>query len=439
MWDNILLALQSLRANKMRALLTMLGIIIGIGSVIAIKTVGSSLSGSITDSMSGFGISNISVSLTQKDSSDASSDAASNAAKTDQDVRVRMFQNSTPGDDDLITDAMIAEYRAAFPDKVACIELTASVGSATVEDASDDDTTTATVLGVNDEYLTGEEVNVLYGRGIDNAKDGTRKVAVVSEKFVEDCMNVPAAQAVGQSVTLTISSKPYTFYIEGVYEYVKDDDSLTMTNADSDSVVTDFYIPLDTARQMTGASFAGYQSITVVATASTDTTTFLDTTQSYFETFYTRNDTWTVEASSMASLISTITDVLDTVSLAISAIAAISLLVGGIGVMNIMLVSITERTREIGTRKALGAPRSAIRLQFIVESVVICLVGGVIGIAVGIGLGVIACNLLGYPARPDAATIALAVGFSMAIGVFFGYYPANKAAKLDPIEALRYE
>ena len=130
---------------------------------------------------------------------------------------------------------------------------------------------------------------------------------------------------------------------------------------------------------------------------------------------------------------------LSTISLAIAVIAGISLLVGGIGVMNIMLVSITERTREIGTRKALGATNGSIRVQFIVESVIICLIGGVLGILAGLGLGAAGANLLGYAAAPSAGVIFIAVAFSMAIGVFFGYYPANKAARLDPIEALRYE
>jgi len=107
--------------------------------------------------------------------------------------------------------------------------------------------------------------------------------------------------------------------------------------------------------------------------------------------------------------------------------------------MNIMLVSITERTKEIGTRKALGATNNSIRLQFITESVVICTIGGIIGILLGISLGGFAVKLMGYSAVVSIESIVIAVGFSMAIGIFFGYYPANKAAKLNPIDALRYE
>lgn len=130
---------------------------------------------------------------------------------------------------------------------------------------------------------------------------------------------------------------------------------------------------------------------------------------------------------------------LSTISVAISIIAGISLLVGGIGVMNIMLVSITERTREIGTRKALGASNGSIRLQFITEAIVICLTGGLIGIVLGLLLGTAATSLLGYEAAASMGSIVFSVGFSVLIGVFFGYYPANKAAKMSPIEALRYE
>ena len=141
----------------------------------------------------------------------------------------------------------------------------------------------------------------------------------------------------------------------------------------------------------------------------------------------------------MQSMTESMYSMISTVSVAVSFIAGISLLVGGIGVMNIMMVSITERTREIGTRKALGAKNSSIRLQFITESVILCLLGGILGIITGFILGAIAAHILGYGAAVPLGSIVISVGFSMAIGVFFGYYPANKAAQMNPAEALRYE
>ena len=260
----------------------------------------------------------------------------------------------------------------------------------------------------------------------------------MSEKFVEQAIGGTAQDAIGKAVTLTINKDLYTFYIEGVYRYTEDSYSSMFGSTSDDDIQTDIYIPLDVARTITGIA-SGYQSFTVVAANGVDVTSFVNTVGDFFASYYTYNDSWTVSASSISNLVESMTEMLNTVSLGISAIAAISLLVGGIGVMNIMMVSVTERTREIGTRKALGAPASAIRMQFITESVILCLIGGFIGIVLGLALGTVLSNVVGYAAKPSIAAILIAVGFSMAIGVFFGYYPANKAAKLDPIEALRYE
>ena len=159
----------------------------------------------------------------------------------------------------------------------------------------------------------------------------------------------------------------------------------------------------------------------------------------FMNRYYHNNRNFTISTFSLASLVSSLTSMLGTVSTAISIVAAISLLVGGIGVMNIMLVSISERTKEIGTRKALGATNGSIRVQFIMEAIVLCLVGGILGIGVGIIGGSIGAKVLGYEASPSISSIIAALIFSMAVGVFFGYYPANKAAKMNPIDALRYE
>ena len=427
------MALASVRSNKMRSLLTMLGIIIGIAAVIAIVTVGNSMTGTVTDSMSGMGVSNITVSLTQKDSDDTSGTA--------QGVTLRRFMDSTPAADDLISQEMIDDFMADFPDQVNRIELSQEVGNGTIAKYGDPNTTIrTTVSGANADSLLAKEEDtpILAGRWLDDEKDAGRYVAVVSEKFVEQAIGGSNTDAIGKSFTLSINKNLYTFYITGVYEYTEDVYASMFGATDDDQIQTNVYIPLDVAKSIAGAD-AGYQTITVVAANGVDVTSFVDTVGSYFASYYTYNDTWTASASSISSLVESMTDMLSTLSLGISAIAAISLLVGGIGVMNIMMVSVTERTREIGTRKALGAPGSAIRMQFITESVILCMIGGVIGVVLGIALGAALSSVVGMTAKPSIASIVVAVGFSMAIGVFFGYYPANKAAKLNPIDALRYE
>ncbi|MDO4566056.1 MAG: ABC transporter permease [Oscillospiraceae bacterium] len=425
LWDNIVLAVASLKSRKMRALLTMLGIIIGIGSVIAIVTVGDSLTGSITTSMAGLGASNITVSLTEKSSEDEESETFG--------VGGYMFGRSSPEESDLISEEMIAEYRYAYSSFISSIQLTESAGSAEV--TNKDSSASVSITGVNADYFTDNELDIKTGRLIKQEDiDGEKKVCVVSESFVEAVLS-EVSDPIGERVAVPINNSFAYFYIVGVYAEEEDTSALSsMLSSGS----TNMYLPISTVKKLTGAS-DGYQSITVVAASGIDTLELADATTEFFASFYTRNMSYTASASSMEEMLDTINEMLSTVTLAIAAIAAISLLVGGIGVMNIMLVSITERTREIGTRKALGATNGAIRLQFIVESMIICLIGGIIGILSGVGLGVLASNLLGYPARASTLWICIAVGFSMIIGVFFGYYPANKAAKMDPIEALRYE
>lgn len=420
-FENILLAISGLWANKMRALLTMLGIIIGISSVIGIMTVGDSMQSSVTSSMQSMGASNITVSLTQKSDSDVYDGGAT-----------LMFRRQSWSDEDLMTDAMIEDYLKYYGDQVEAIGLSEQVGSKEIVEG--DQSVTVTLTGGNVEYQTVQDIEIQRGRFFTQEDvEKERAVAIVSDVLCENLF--PGQDPIGKTVSVTQGTKIYAFYIIGTYEY----EDMGMVLGSTDAIPeTAMYIPISVAKSMKHSA-AGYSSFTVVGKAKVDAKALLEDTNNFFASYYTRNNSYTARATSLESVMEMMQEMMGTLSLAIAVIAGISLLVGGVGVMNIMLVSITERTREIGTRKALGATNGSIRVQFIVESVIICLFGGIIGIAVGAGLGSAGANLLGYAATPSVKAIVTAVTFSVAIGVFFGYYPANKAAKLDPIEALRYE
>ena len=419
--ESIRLALEGLRANKMRSILTMLGIIIGIGAVIGILTVGNGLTGSITGSMSSLGVSNITVSLRSE------SDRAPMMASMMGMVR--------PGEEDLMTDEMVEALRSRYGAYIAGVSLSEGAGSGQAKDGRL--YANLSLTGVNEDYAGVNNLTLLSGRWVRQKDlDGSRSVCVVSDKLVNNLFGGDAEAALGQDIHVTLDGESLTFRVVGVYEYLAS--AMGFSMASEKDVSTGAYIPLTTAKHISGSS-GGYASMTVQAAAGIDSAAMAQDVQSFLNRYYVKNEDYSVFAMAMSTMVESMSSIMNTLSIAISVIAGISLLVGGIGVMNIMLVSVTERTREIGTRKALGATNNDIRLQFVVESIIVCLIGGVIGIAAGTLLGYWGSSLISEPALPTLGSIALAVGFSMAIGVFFGYYPANKAARLDPIEALRYE
>ena len=424
--ENILVALAGLKSNVMRSLLTMLGIIIGIASVIAIMTVGNSITVMVNTQMQEMGANNLTVGVSAKSTSEES---------TTSGLRFGAGNRRAIDTDDYLTDDMIDSFMEEYGDKIKYTLLSTTVGSGTAIDGNL--YAYVNVVGYNEDYMDYSNLDMLAGRSfIDKDYENAQKVCIVSDYFVNNMFDGSTADALGSAVEISINGKYYTYYIVGVYEY---DDS-TWSSDSTEDTTTDLYIPYDTARNQLHTVNDGYASITLVTAIGVDSESFADTVESFFNTmYYSKNDDYEVTVTSMASMIESMTSMIGTIEIALAIIAGISLVVGGIGVMNIMLVSITERTKEIGTRKALGATNGSIRLQFITESVVICIMGGLIGIILGIALGSVAATYMGYSTTVSVAAIIVAVGFSMAIGVFFGYYPANKAAKLNPIDALRYE
>ena len=413
--DNLNIALTELRANRLRSFLTMLGIVIGIASVIAIMTVGSSMNKAVTESMSGLGASNMSFYVTQID---YSSDVM-------RDMKPR----------DMASEEMFEDIEDRFKGRIKGVSLTKTVGDGSVGQSKQD--LTVSINGVNRTALESKNLNIIAGRLLMPRDYVNRaKVVIISSKLAEDLYGKDPKKAIGQSLEIMAGNKFVGYSVIGVYEHQASKSDFIYSGGEGS---TEAYIPLRTAIAQMNDDYL-FSDFDVVALPEEDPEKLLEEIKDYLnEKYYRDNDAYNIDGYSMSSWIKESEKMTKTLTLALSAIAAISLLVGGIGVMNIMVVSITERTKEIGIRKALGATNQAIRLQFITESIVMCFVGGLIGVVLGIAAGMGISKAMSYPGTVPVFWIFVSVAFSVAFGVFFGLYPANKAAKMDPIEALRYE
>ncbi|MBQ3135014.1 MAG: ABC transporter permease [Oscillospiraceae bacterium] len=394
--ESFVLALQNIRASKARAFLTMLGIIIGITAVMVIVGIGNGMEGYMRSMFQGLGTNTLTITMTGSGSS--------------RELSVDDIQ--------AIVDKNSSLFTALSP--TVSMRGTVKVGSESLSSTS--------TTGVGEQYTTIKGYDLEQGRNINYVDIVARNRVCVVGNYIDDIWF--SGRSVGQ--TLRIAGDKFT--IVGVLDQQEDE----MDEGGSDDMLL---IPYSTAARLSGQ---GKPSSYTVMLADEDQTDFASDLleQELYELLRSEN---AYRVSSMSAVLDTMTEMIGVVITVLAVIAGISLVVGGVGIMNIMLVSVTERTREIGIRKALGAKERYILSQFVIEAAVISALGGIIGIVMGFGLSSVATVAIStlleveMAVTPTIQSILIAFGGSAAIGIVFGYLPARKAALLNPIDALRYD
>ncbi len=387
---SFVLAISNIMYDKMRSLLTMLGIIIGVAAVIILVSLMNGMTGMMTDSFAELGLTTITVNITNR------------------------------GGKRTISEDEIYTLREEYPDLIEGVSPTSTLSFATVKVGNNSVTTNIT--GVSEEYADMKDLVLQSGRFLQYQEIATyKKVCVIGTYIQKELFGYQSA--LGNDIKINGNS----YRVIGVLEEKEDSDS-----GSSDDVI---YIPYTTAVRVSRSGTIS--SYTLTAPTQDKVTPAVDTIELIL--LEKLGDSDYFQVSDMLSMMDTATEMMDTMEILLVCIAGISLLVGGIGIMNIMLVSVTERTREIGIRKSLGAKRRDIMSQFVIEAATVSGLGGIFGIVLGAVLAVSFGNMLGLTATPSIGAVVLSFSVSVGIGILFGYLPAKNAAKLNPIDALRHD